>query len=143
MKPIFTMTQLSGPIFNPNNLKNPSKVVLFLHGYGANGDDLISLAPLFAPHIKDAIFISPNAPFPCDMNPLGYQWFPITDYDYNAWFEGVKKAESILNTFIDETLQTYCISEKDLFLIGFSQGTMVSLHTALRRKKPVGGISGI
>jgi len=124
------------------NKKNPSKIFIFLHGYGADKDDLIGLAPQFAKHFPDAYFVSPNAPFVCDMSPFGYQWFGLHNFNEDEITRGVKKAAPILNEFIDEQLEKFSLEEKDLVLIGFSQGTMMSLYVGLRRLKQIAGIVG-
>lgn len=124
------------------NKENPSKIFIFLHGYGADKNDLIGLAPEFAAHFPDAYFVSPNAPFRCDMSPFGYQWFGLNNFTEEEISNGVRKAAPILNSFIDEQLEKFSLEEKDLVLVGFSQGTMMSLYTGLRREKEVAGIIG-
>lgn len=118
------------------------QLVIFLHGLGADGGDLISLAPYFADTLPNAHFISPDAPFPCDMAPYGRQWFSLMVREEAPILEGLRAAEPILNSFIDEKLQEFGLEDKDVILIGFSQGTMLALHTAFRRKQAVGAILG-
>jgi phospholipase/carboxylesterase len=120
----------------------PKQLVILLHGLGSNGQDLISLAPFFAKSLPDALFLSPDAPFECDMAPMGYQWFSLQDRSYEAILKGVQTAAPILNDFIDHQLKTYGLTDKDLTLIGFSQGTMMSLYTGPRRKNEIAGIIG-
>lgn len=135
------MVDLQGPEQLPLGGK-ASKLVVFLHGYGSNGDDLISLAPYWAKLLPDAAFVSPNAPFPCEMAPVGYQWFSLENRDPQSKLAGVKAAAPILDGYLDQQLARFGLSEKDLALVGFSQGTMMSLHVAPRRKAALAGVVG-
>ena len=135
------MTQIDGPSIEPlNGIVN--KLVIFCHGYGADGNDLINLANYFQPVLPDALFLSPNAPEKCVMNPLGYQWFDFQSGDPASIWKGVLSAADILNSFIDDQLKKYNLTDKNLALVGFSQGTMMSLHVGLRRSQPMAGIVG-
>ncbi|MDA0781621.1 MAG: dienelactone hydrolase family protein [Rickettsiales bacterium] len=136
------MTNLTGPQRPPESGKKAKQLVIFLHGLGADGNDLISLADFFAEALPDAHFVSPDAPYPCDMYPMGRQWFSLLERSEEAILKGVKLAEPVLNAFIDAKKKELGLEDKDIFLIGFSQGTMLSLHTAFRRPKPLGGILG-
>jgi phospholipase/carboxylesterase len=113
-----------------------------LHGLGADGNDLIGLAPYWASLLPAAEFLSPNAPFPCDMAPYGYQWYSSQDRSPGAAIAGVRAAAPILDAFIDEALAQRGLDEADLALVGFSQGTVMSLYVGLRRSKPLAGIVG-
>jgi phospholipase/carboxylesterase len=113
-----------------------------VHGYGADGNDLIGLAPYFARVLPNAAFVAPNGPEQCDISAFGYQWFPISQFDPTSRLRGVKSAAPILDQFIDQELQHHGLEEDKLLLIGFSQGTMMSLHVALRRSAQVAGILG-
>jgi phospholipase/carboxylesterase len=122
-----------------------SSVVMFLHGYGADGNDLLGLAEPLAPHIPDTVFIAPNAPDRSMANPLGFQWFPIPWIDgssESAAGEGLLQAARRLDTFIDKVLADEGLSPDRLLLFGFSQGTMIGLHVAPRRADPLAGIVG-
>jgi phospholipase/carboxylesterase len=130
---------LNGPIVEPAAGGAPEQVVVFLHGLGADGNDLIGLAPVFQRILPGALFVSPHAPFPCDMAPQGRQWFSIQDMDR---LDGVAKAAPFLDAFIDEILETYGLGAGRLALVGFSQGTMMSLHVGLRRAEAIAGILG-
>jgi phospholipase/carboxylesterase len=136
------MHRLSGPSRPPAAGGKPRRLVILLHGLGADGNDLIGLAPHLARLLPTAEFLSPNAPFPCDMAPYGYQWFSSQDRSREAALGGVRAAAPILDAFIDEALAERGLSESDLALVGFSQGTMMSLFVGLRREKPVAGIVG-
>ena len=122
-----------------------SSVVMFLHGYGADGNDLLGLAEPLAPHMPDTVFIAPNAPDRSMANPMGFQWFPIPWIDGSseaAAGEGLLQAARRLDAFIDKVLAEEGLSPDRLMLFGFSQGTMMSLHVAPRRADPVAGIVG-
>ena len=136
------MPRLSGPSRPPAAGGKPSRLVLLLHGLGADGKDVIGLAPYWARLLPSAEFLSPNAPFPCDMAPYGYQWFSSQDRSREAVLGGVRAAAPILDAFIDEVLAERGLSPRDLTLVGFSQGTMMSLFVGLRRDEPVAGIVG-
>lgn len=136
------MQTLTGPERPSSSGNAPKQLVVFLHGLGADGNDLIGLAPLFAETLPDAHFISPNAPFPCDMAPFGRQWFSLLDRKEEVVLAGVQEAYPILNNFLDEQLKRFELSDDQLVLVGFSQGTMMSLHTAPRRKQACAGVVG-
>lgn len=121
----------------------PTSLVMFLHGYGANGQDLISIGHEWQSILPNTVFISADAPEPCAMNPFGgFQWFDLTMRDPTEYWRGVNKAAPYLNEFIDEQLKTYGLSEDKLALVGFSQGTMMALHVGLRRAKSPAAIVG-
>jgi len=103
---------------------------------------LIGLAPYWAPLLPTAEFLSPNAPFPCDMAPYGYQWFSSQDRSPAAVLAGVRAAAPFLDAFIDNALDERGLDDGDLALVGFSQGTMMSIFVGLRRAKPSAGIVG-
>lgn len=143
------LSTLSGPALPPSSGGRPKQIVLLLHGVGADGNDLIGLAPLFQQVLPEALFISPNAPEPFDMAPFGYQWFSLRDPADPTRFitdagklQGALKTLPVLNAFIDRLLAEHDLEDGALALIGFSQGTMMALQTGLRRAKPVAGIVG-
>ena len=113
-----------------------------MHGLGADGNDLFSLADELAEYLPDAAFISPNAPEPCDMAPFGYQWFSLRDWSEASMFEGTCRAAPIVDYFIESQKKVLALEDKDVALLGFSQGTMTSLHTALRRPQALAGVVG-
>jgi phospholipase/carboxylesterase len=136
------MTKLEGPRHGPHVGGKPGHLVVLLHGYGADGNDLIGLAPVLAPLMPDVAFHAPNAPYPCDGNPTGYQWFAISRLDPQFTLAGVRAAAPFIDAFLDDTLAQYGLDESKTTLIGFSQGTMMSLHVGLRRTKQLAGIVG-
>lgn len=118
-------------------------MVVFLHGYGADGADLLGLADPLAPHLPDTLFHAPDAPEPCAGNPFGRQWFPIPWLDGSseeAAREGLLRSADDLNAFLDARLAEAGLTPDRLALVGFSQGTMMALHVAPRRASPVAGI---
>jgi phospholipase/carboxylesterase len=138
---------LSGPEFGPHNSSGEvHQLVILVHGLGADGHDLINLAPHFANCLPNARFVSPNAPEVCDMAPpgmqSGFQWFSLQTRTESSMLAGARRAEIILNKFIDDQLQKYSLTEDNLILVGFSQGTMMALFVGTRRKKTVAGIIG-
>ncbi len=122
---------LTGPSRPPAAGGSPRQLVVFLHGYGADGADLIGLAPFFAQILPHAAFVAPNAPEPCGMG-FGYQWFGITNLDPMLMKAGVRNAADALDAFIDDALEKSGVSADRLALIGFSQGTMMALDRTLR-----------
>lgn len=124
--------KLNGPFKLPNNNQKPDKLVIFLHGVGADGYDLIGLAPEIEQVLPNAVFLSPNAPFPYDEFPAGYQWFSLRDRNEDVLYQEIQATLPILKNYIDENLAKYHLGYKDLVLIGFSQGTMMALQMALR-----------
>lgn len=120
-------------------------LVIFLHGYGADGNDLFGLAQALAPHLPNTAFRSPNAPERCAVNPMGYQWFPISWLDgspESAMKEGAERAAKTLHTYLDETLEEEGLSPDRVAVVGFSQGTMMSLNVILRRSAPLAALVG-
>jgi phospholipase/carboxylesterase len=133
------MATLDGPRILPKHGK-PQQLVLLLHGYGADGNDLIGLAPEWQPLLPQAEFLSPHAPFPCEAAPFGRQWFGFQGRSREEVVDGVKKAAAILQQFITEVLAERGMDESKLALVGFSQGAMMSLYVSLRRAKAVAGV---
>jgi phospholipase/carboxylesterase len=133
---------LDGPKFGPAAGGKPLSLVLLLHGLGADGDDLISLAPYWAQLLPNTEFVSPHAPFPCDMAPYGRQWFSLQDRTPAMMLAGVKAAAPILDAFIDAELKKRGLADNKLGLVGFSQGTMMSLYVAPRRPRACAAVVG-
>ena len=136
------MTTLTGPE-RPALSGQADSAVVFLHGYGADGGDLVGLADPLAPHLPNTRFLAPNAPERCINNPLGYQWFPI------PWLDGSSEAQArssaahsfrLLDAWLDDLARTMPPARTILF--GFSQGTMMALHVGLRRRTALAGIVG-
>ncbi len=120
----------------------PQSMVIFLHGYGSNGDDLISLADYWRGALPNTVFLSPNAPEICPGAPDGYQWWGLSNLTPGGRAAGVRKPAAVLDSFIDAQLAHYGLSEGRLALVGFSQGTMMALHVGPRRTQALAGIVG-
>ena len=133
---------LDGPRIAPANGGPARHLVVFLHGYGADGRDLIDIGRHWAPYLPDTAFASPNAPDPCDELPGGRQWFPLALGDLHAYWLGVQSAAPALDAFLDAELARHGLLDRDLALVGFSQGTMMALHVGPRRKGRIAGIVG-
>ncbi|WP_420391811.1 alpha/beta hydrolase [Acuticoccus sp.] len=131
---------LSGPRKPPRSGRPPRHLVVFVHGYGADGSDLIALADVFARALPDAQFLSPDAPGVTSMG--GREWFPLTMRDPAEYRRGVAAAAPALDRFLDTELARYGLADADLALVGFSQGTMMALHVAYRRPRPVAAVVG-
>jgi phospholipase/carboxylesterase len=120
----------------------PQSLVVLLHGLGANGADLLGLAPYWAELLPHTEFVAPDAPEPCDMAPFGFQWFSLQDRSPLSMMRGVATAAPVLDGFLDELLAERGLDDSRLALVGFSQGTMMSLHVGLRRAKAPAAIVG-
>lgn len=131
---------LSGPAFGPKDGGTPRWLMVLLHGVGADGSDLISLAPLFAEMAPGLKLLSPHAPEPCDMAPFGRQWFSLMNRDPMAMYAGLTRVAPDVDAFLDEQLAAAGLDDDHLILGGFSQGAMTALHVGLRRKKSPAGI---
>jgi phospholipase/carboxylesterase len=117
-------------------------LVVFLHGYGADGNDLINIGQAWQGLLPQAAFVSPHAPQPCGMAPIGRQWFPLTFRDPNERWVGVNAAAPVLERFLDAELKRRNLPASALALVGFSQGTMMALHVGLRRATAPAAIVG-
>jgi phospholipase/carboxylesterase len=118
------------------------QLVVFLHGYGADGNDLIGIGKQWSSLLPDAAFVSPHAAEACSMSPSGRQWFGLTFRDPNERWVGVNAARPSLDEFLDAELKRLGLPESKLALVGFSQGTMMALHAGLRRKISPAAIVG-
>ncbi|HYA79478.1 MAG TPA: phospholipase [Methylocystis sp.] len=135
------MAAIDGPRVNAKS-GAAKQLVIFLHGYGADGNDLIEIGRQWRALLPDADFVAPHAPERCSMSPAGRQWFPLTMRDPDERWRGVVAARPTLDDFIDAELEKRGLDERSLALVGFSQGTMLGLHTGLRRKRPLRAILG-
>ncbi|MET4806769.1 alpha/beta fold hydrolase [Limibacillus sp. MBR-115] len=136
------LMELDGPRAEPASGGPAKSLVIFLHGLGADGNDLIGLAPLLSQVLPDTAFVSPNAPEPCDMAPSGYQWFSLQDRSSGQVLSGVQVAAPQLEAFIAREAEHYGLSLGSVALVGFSQGTMMSLYVAPRLAETVAGVVG-
>ena len=135
------MPKLAGPRLMPRS--GPAKqLVVLLHGYGADGNDLIEVGKQWQQFLPDAAFVAPHAPEPCPMSGSGRQWFALTMRDPGERWRGVVQARPGLDAFLDEQLRTVGLDNSRLALVGFSQGTMMALHVGLRRSQAPAAIVG-
>lgn len=131
---------VNGASLQPKSGGAPKQIVLLLHGYGSNGADLISLAPHWQQGLPDALFLAPDAPQATGSG--GYQWWPLHGFSPAALAAGATQAAPAINAFIDRKLAQYGLTDADLAIIGFSQGTMMALHIGLQRAAAPAAIIG-
>jgi phospholipase/carboxylesterase len=122
------MAKLSGPLLPPRNGAAPEQIVVLLHGYGADGSDLIGLGTHWGQMLPDALFVAPNAPTPCAGNPFGFEWFPLAVDRIAGRIEGARNAAPVIVEFLEDLWAQTGLTAADTFLTGFSQGAMMSLH---------------
>lgn len=133
---------IDGPRIEPA-AGQPRSLVVLLHGYGADGNDLLDIGRIWAPVLPRTAFVSPHAPDPCAEAPTGRQWFPLPAAADPAMLgAGVRAAAPVLDAFLDAELARYNLGNDRLALVGFSQGTMMALHVAPRRAKRIAGVVG-
>lgn len=139
-----TNITLSGVEREPLSGKPAKQLVIFLHGLGSDANDLISIGEEWQRKgiLPDAAFVSPNAPYPCDMAPYGHQWFSLQDRSRAAILKGISTAVPILERYIDAALEKRGLEDKELAVVGFSQGTMMAFYTMPRRKKACAAVVG-
>ncbi|WP_210485336.1 alpha/beta hydrolase [Microvirga antarctica] len=135
------MPRIDGPRLAPKSGRT-KQLVVFLHGLGADGDDLIALGQEWRDWLPDAAFVAPHAPDPCEGAPMGRQWFPLTLRDPAEFWRGVTYAAPALDSFLDAELLRHGLDASHLALVGFSQGAMMALHVGLRRRSQVAAIVG-
>ena len=135
------MAELDGPRIEPRSGR-ARQLVVFLHGYGADGNDLIEIGRAWQGLMPDAAFVSPHAPRPCGQAPAGREWFPLTFRNPEERWAGVNEAAPVLDSFLDSELKRHNLPPSALGLVGFSQGTMMALHVGLRRSIAPAAIVG-
>ena len=135
------MAQLEGPRVEPRR-RAASSLVVLLHGYGANGEDLIALAHAWRDRLPDTAFVAPNAPGAIPGMYGALQWFTLTLREPSEYWRGVSEARPLLDRFLDAELARYALSADRLVLVGFSQGTMLALHVGVRRAAAPAAIIG-
>ena len=131
-KYIFDATSFSS--FSKNE---PKQIIILCHGYGGDGQDISALALNWRRFLPDAVFLCPNAPEVCTVNPLGYQWFDMAVENDETILEKSLVAEKKLNTFLDQVLDNFKLDITNLALVGFSQGSMMIIQTALKKKEQI------
>jgi len=126
----------------PLSKEEPKQIIVLCHGYGGDGKDISSLAYNWQRFMPDTIFLSPNAPEVCSINPQGYQWFDLTNDNQKIILEKSIIAEEKLSKFLDQVLDSFKLEEKNLALVGFSQGCMIAIQVALKKSKPISCLIG-
>ena len=126
----------------PLSKNKPRQGVILCHGYGGDGKDISSLAINWQRFLPDAIFLCPNAPEVCTVNPQGYQWFDLTSEKEEVILEKSLMAEEKLNTFLDQVFDNFQLEPANLALVGFSQGCMMSIQVGLKKKEQINCIIG-
>jgi len=132
---------INGASLQPRSGGKPKQIVLLLHGFGSNGQDMIGLARTWQQALPDALFVAPHAP-QRSIAGIGYQWWPLSDISPRALALGAASAAPAIEAFIDRKLDQYALTDADLAIVGFSQGTMMALYVGLRRKQRVAAIVG-
>ena len=127
---------------SPLSKNKPQQVIVLCHGYGGDGKDISTLATNWQRFLPEAIFLCPNAPEICAVNPQGYQWFDLSSDREELILEKSLVAEAKLNTFLDQVLNNFQLEPNNLALVGFSQGCMVSIQIALKKKKQISCLIG-
>jgi phospholipase/carboxylesterase len=131
---------LTGPIRSPLS-GIIRKIVVFLHGYGATGDDLINIADQWATHLPDTLFVAPHAPDVCEMSPLGYQWFGLADFNPLNIRQGMDTAAPFITHYVKQLMAEHKLEAKDIAFVGFSQGSMLAMDM-LFQIPGLGGVIG-
>ncbi len=127
-----SLRKLIGPVIESSSKTN--YLVIFLHGWGSDGNDLIQLGNIWKNQLPNATFLSPHGPEVCAGNPSGRQWFDIVDYNEDTMLSGLEKSYKDLKGFINLNIAKYQLKKNSYFLVGFSQGTMLSLYMSIREK---------
>ena len=133
---------LSAIVLEPLSKIKPKNAVILCHGYGGDGKDISILAGYWKTYLPDTIFICPDAPEKCEASPSGFQWFDLTDQDPEQILSKSLVAENKLNKLIDEVKESYNLLANKIIIGGFSQGSMISLQTGIKRKDKINSILG-
>ena len=133
---------LNTTILEPLSKVKPKNAVILCHGYGGDGKDISILANYWKFHLKDTIFICPDAPERCEASPSGYQWFDLMDQSPEQILSKALIAEMKLNKLIDEVKLKNDLTADKIIIGGFSQGCMISLQTGIKRKDKINSIIG-
>ena len=128
--------------FSPLSKNQPKSIIILCHGYGGDGKDISVLANSWRRFLPDTLFLCPNAPEVCKVNSLGYQWFDMSIENEEMILEKSLLAEKKLNTFFDQVLDDFQLNTKNLALVGFSQGCMIIIQTALKKKEQINCLVG-
>lgn len=134
------MKNFNGKIILPNSDKKVKNALIFLHGYGANADDLIGIGIDFKKKFQNTVFVSPNAPFECEWGNNSYQWFDLTSIAPEKIGEGLLKAGPYLNDLIEKVKKNFSLNDKQIIFFGFSQGAMMGLYHLCKRNNSCAGL---
>ena len=126
----------------PLSKNKPRQVIILCHGYGGDGKDISTLAINWQRFLPDAIFLCPDAPEVCTVNPRGYQWFDLTTEEEKIILEKSLVAEEKLNIFLDQVFDNFQLAPSNLALVGFSQGCMMAIQVGLKRKERINCLIG-
>ena len=127
---------------DPLSKDKPKQIVILCHGYGGDGKDISTLAIHWQRFLPDTIFLCPNAPEVCSINPQGYQWFDLETEKEDVILEKSLEAEKKLILFLEQALDNFCLESKNLAIVGFSQGCMIGIQAALKNKKQIACLLG-
>ena len=133
---------LESTIIKPEKNEDIKNIIVLLHGYGGDGKDISLLSQNWKRHLPNTVFICPNGHEPCELNPLGYQWFDLTKDDPSYILNESLKAEKKINNFLSEIKEEYKLDNKQICLSGFSQGCMMSINIGLTAEKPFSCVVG-
>lgn len=131
----------SGPSCGPATGGKPDSLVVLIHGYGADGEDLLALGRAWSSLLPTTVFVSPHGPLECEENPGGRQWFGLRDWDPSRIIKEIQAITPSFNKYIDSLLATYHLSPSRVGFVGFSQGAMIALHIALSRPQCAGVVA--
>ena len=131
------IVKLSGPLLPPRSGRPPKQVMVLLHGYGADGADLIGLGAEWGELWPDMLFVSPNAPDACERSAGGYQWFPLSGAPIARRVEGAASARPVLVSFLMDLWAQTGLTAAETILCGFSQGAMMALHVGTSLDQPL------
>jgi len=133
---------LNSVIINPSSKSSPKNAVILCHGYGGDGNDISILANYWKNFLPDTMFVCPNAPEICKVNPSGFQWFDLSKNDEKYILEKSIEAEKIINKFIQEVKNKYQVLNKNIVLCGFSQGCMMAINAGVTSEQEYNCIVG-
>ena len=133
---------LDSTTIEPLSKEKPKKAIILCHGYGGDGKDISTLAINWQRFLSDGIFLCPNAPEVCSINPKGFQWFDLTIEKEEIILEKSLIAEKKLSLFLDQVLDNFQLEPENLALVGFSQGCMITIQAGLKNKKKINCIIG-
>ena len=133
---------LDATLIKPEKGVEVSNAIVLFHGYGGDGKDISILSLNWKRYLPNTVFICPNGHEPCSINPSGYQWFDLSSEKEEIILEKTLLAEEKLNTFLDQVLNNFQLETKNLALVGFSQGCMISIQLGIKKKEQINCVIG-